>query len=580
MRLKTKKDYQNLFIEMLNPLRVKFSTTGAGIRLSGAGAGYSQKVIEIEAIARPLWGLVPFWAGGGRDKMFEDAYRKGIAVGTDPESPEYWGDCEDCDQRFVEMAPMAFGLLLTPQMLWEPLEEAEKENFSSWLYQINNHELPKCNWYYFRILVNLALKAVGRPYSERQLRCDLDYLEECYLGDGWYVDGVSEQKDYYSAFAMQFYSLLYAVFAEGEDLTRCLRFKQRALEFSGDYIYWFDEYGRAIPYGRSLLYRFAQAAFWPATLFSGIQAFEPGVIKGVINRNIRYWLVQDIFAGDGTLSVGYAYPNLTMAERYNAPGSPYWCMKTFLLLALPDAHPYWEAEEEDLPGLKCLHRIPGADMLIQHRGKEVTAYVPAVYGKNLLGHFTEKYGKFAYSTSFAFSVAHSGDLLSETAPDSMLAFVPEGEERVYVRHRSICYQVEGDRIVSQWSPLSGVTVVTEILPVEEGHMRIHRIKSDRKFTVYDCGFAVSLQEEGLNVEMGKGLIEVKSPLHGCRLVSLEGVMEPFLIEAAPNTNLLYRNTRIPALVKIIEPGETLIKTSVETFGECEKRQNLNVSTII
>ena len=26
-----------------------------------------------------------------------------------------------------------------------------------------------------------------------------------------------------------------------------------------------------------------------------------------------------------------------MAERYNAPGSPYWGMKSFLLLALPDA---------------------------------------------------------------------------------------------------------------------------------------------------------------------------------------------------------------------------------------------------
>ncbi len=243
MRLKTKKDYQNLFIEMLNPLREKFSTSGVGIRLSGAGAGYSQKVIEIEAIARPLWGLVPFWAGGGRDKMFEDVYRKGIAAGTNPENPEYWGDCKDCDQRFVEMAPMAFGLLLTPQMLWEPLGEAEKENFSSWLYQINNHELPKCNWYYFRILVNLALKAVGRPHSESRLRCDLDYMEECYLGDGWYVDGVSEQKDYYSAFAMQFYSLLYAVFAEKEDFTRSLRFKQRALEFSSDFIYWFDGYG-------------------------------------------------------------------------------------------------------------------------------------------------------------------------------------------------------------------------------------------------------------------------------------------------------------------------------------------------
>ena len=43
-----------------------------------------------------------------------------------------------------------------------------------------------------------------------------------------------------------------------------------------------------------------------------------------------------MFDRDGILTIGYCYPQMYMAERYNAPGSPYWGMKSFLLLALPD----------------------------------------------------------------------------------------------------------------------------------------------------------------------------------------------------------------------------------------------------
>ncbi|ETT66675.1 hypothetical protein C172_06274 [Paenibacillus sp. FSL H8-457] len=38
-----------------------------------------------------------------------------------------------------------------------------------------------------------------------------------------------------------------------------------------------------------------------------------------------------------------------MAENYNAPGSPYWALKTFLVLALAQDSPFWTAVEEDLP---------------------------------------------------------------------------------------------------------------------------------------------------------------------------------------------------------------------------------------
>ena len=74
------------------------------------------------------------------------------------------------------------------------------------------------------------------------------------------------------------------------------------------------------------------------------------MIKGIVLRHLRWWLKQPIFDRDGILSVGYSYPNLAMAEDYNAPGSPYWGLKTLLVLALDEATPSGRR-----PSCRCRH---------------------------------------------------------------------------------------------------------------------------------------------------------------------------------------------------------------------------------
>ncbi len=111
-----------------------------------------------------------------------------------------------------------------------------------------------------------------------------------------------------------------------------------------DFAAWFDTDGAAVPYGRSLTYRFAQSAFYAACLWAGLAPLPLPVMKGILVRNLQWWLSKPIFDRDGVLTVGYCYPTLLMSEEYNAPGSPYWAMKTFRLLALPDDHPFWSAE--------------------------------------------------------------------------------------------------------------------------------------------------------------------------------------------------------------------------------------------
>ena len=566
MRLESKQDFRNWMHKILDPLKPLYSEGGARLRLGDSGVTYPQVSIEMEAFSRPLWALVPFWAGGGEDPEFEDIYVRGLSGGADPFGGEYWGGFTDYDQRFVEMAAIASGILFAPEKVWEPLSREAKGNLAQWLYGINEYIIPDCNWQFFMILVNAALRKQGCRFSQEKLDSGLEKIESYYLGDGWYRDGGSAQKDYYISFAMHYYGLLYAAAMEKEEPERCLRFKERAEIFARDFIYWFDENGAALPYGRSLAYRFGEAAFWSAYVFAGLKDIPAGVVKGILARHLSWWDQQKICDRDGVLTIGYAYPNLIMAERYNAPGSPYWGMKSLLCLALPDNHEFWRAKAEPLPGLKTVKMLKQADMLVHRMGKDVMAYPAGVCEKYGHGHVPEKYSKFVYSTRFGFSVARSQIVLHENAPDSALAFVIDGEDYVFVRKVSLSFEVRPDRVISTWQPFPGIMVTSTVIPEDEGHRRVHEIESAYGCTVYDCGFSVEKFTEGYEQKAEGAGAFVRFKDMGCEVRGNGPKAKGVVIEADPNTNVLYPNGSIPAVAYRVEKGEKVtVETVVRTF---------------
>lgn len=115
-------------------------------------------------------------------------------------------------------------------------------------------------------------------------------------------------------------------------------------------------------------------------------------------------------------------------------------------------------------------------------------------------------------------------------------------------------------------------VKTEIRPCEQGHLRCHRITSKRPCRVYDCGFAVPSTETGYQVSVGKDFIEAGNCLHGCRMEMVSEGLEPYLLEADPNTSILYKNTAIPALWRRLDAGETVIETKVVTWVNEEQEE--------
>jgi len=559
MKMKKRKDFEKNLFDLLNPLKDYYSKEGARLDIGHTSAHYEDDSVAMESFARPLWGLAPFWNGGGKSEFFEEIYKKGMAAGTNPQNGDYWHTCRDFDQKFVEMAGLAYAILMAPSKVWEPLAEEEKEKAVEWLWEINRYECVPNNWQFFCVLTNVALKSVGRNYSKKHIEDSLSVIEESYIGKGWYADGVDGQKDYYIAFAIHFYSMIYTMFMEEEDKERCEKFKERAKLFAQDFVCWFAKEGEAIPYGRSMTYRFAQVAFFSICVAAKVEVLPYAVMKGIIERHFEKWLQSPICDGAGILTIGYGYPNLQMSECYNAPGSPYWALKSFAILALPKNDNFWEIKAEPLPKLESIKKLGSEDMVVQRIGRHVAGFPIGQTRAMQLGHFEEKYSKFVYSTKYGFSIARSQKNIEEAAPDSMLAFEVFGH--IFVRGLVIEGNVDDTQVVTKWSPLAGIEVTTTIKISKTGHTREHQIKSAYECMAYECGFAV--HDTGKNQVLEKeNTVAVENETGTCVVTLIKGQGRGQVIKATPNTNLLYSKTLIPCIKYEIHKGDTYLETEI------------------
>lgn len=560
--LHTRADVQRLVRDLVEPILPHFSPGCAELHLGENRGLFGDPAGWLEGFARPLWGLVPLAAGGG-SFVHWDVWQKGLTSGTDPSGTEYWGLAGDYDQRSVEQAAIGLALALAPKQCWEPLSPATREKLAAWLAHINDVKLVESNWLFFRILVNLGLSRCGQKWSKEKVEADFALIDSLHKRDGWYEDGAAGAPwrngrlgDYYVPMALQYYALIYAQLAGKEDPERAKRFTDRAQAFAQDFLHWFDASGAALPFGRSLTYRFAQGAFWGALAFANVEALPWGVIKGLYLRHLRWWMRQPIFSETGLLTIGYTYPNLVMAESYNSNQSPYWALKMFLPLALPDEHPFWHAEEAPLPLRHGVHTVPGAKLILvsDPRTHDVTAINPGQPTLDWPRNAPHKYSKCAYSTRFGFSVPSSVLTPAEGGLDNVLSL--SDDERFY-RPREFALDPEvGDGVAfSRWKPWPDVEVRTWLIAEPTGHLRIHQIQTERKVWALEAGFAAMWTNHStVKIETGNAPV-VRTPHGASAMRNLLGQRKGGTFDLGANSHLLVSLSTMPVLQSTHEPGE-------------------------
>ncbi|KAF4183531.1 hypothetical protein CNMCM8060_003443 [Aspergillus lentulus] len=640
--LLTRNDLIDAALALVRPLHAHFSPAHAFIRLPiSTGAHFDDGAALLEGFARPLWVIATLLhslqfttdpATIESIKIVTQPWIEGIRTGTDPSHPEYWGTIANGDQRMVEAEVLACALLFAPDAFFHGQDDLTQKNIVAWLRGMHGKDMPVNNWRWFRVFVNLALVVVANvSYDEVRPEMDADFevLDGFYIGGGWSGDGpwlspegeerereesmrtgrwdtvgCGRQADYYSgSFAIQFSQCLYAKFASHLDPERAERYRVQARDFGGSFWRYFDRNGGAIPFGRSLTYRFACGAFFAALAVADVPDMPApltsiGAVKGFLLRHLRWWATHssDVFYADGTMNIGYLYPNMYMAEDYNSPQSVYWSLKSLIVLLLPDSHPFWTTPEAPYPSTQAPVEIASApqQLICNHpAGGHHFLLNPAQFVAWPMKASQAKYCKFAYSSAFAFSVP-TGPLIQQLAPDSTLALSRDGcstwavkWKASPVRFGTASVQGHNDKIPVvevEWRPwVDGeVTVRTTLVPPTDRwpdwHVRIHRIRGRNleKLYLVEGGFAIDRVPrgnvktpgrerilpavegedwldkeigvaEGIHVSQDSVLILSAAGASGLRGVATMARTEHEALKPDSNTNLMAQRTLIPVV---------------------------------
>jgi hypothetical protein len=580
---RSREDFQQVLLGLVEPFADPDALARQLAAVGQPAAHYPPSAARVELTSRLLWGLAPLAAGGGAESFrgWHGLLRE-IRQGTDPDHPGFWGPATAHDQRIVESAALGLALAQAPDRLWEPLGATERRRLADWLRTAAAAEPVDNNWRLFATLVDIGLRAVGeRRQDPSATDAAFARIDAFHAGGGWFTDGPHGCVDYYNPWAFHFYGLVNAAHGALPARTEAV-VRERARAFAAEFVYWFAADGAGVPFGRSLAYRFAQASFFGALAYAGeaVDGLGWGRVRGLWARNLRWWGRRPILNGDGTLSTGYGYPSLLMAEQYNAPGSAYWAFKAFLPLALPPDHPFWAADEEpELPreALEPVHAQPRAGLLWQRDAHGHTTALAAAPGGLWSRHGEAKYSKFAYSTAFAFSVPSRALELEGASGDSMLLLSEDGGRHWRAREGVADAEVTDRGVTASWSPWPDVRIETELLPLgTDGrwHLRRHRITTGRPLWTAEGGFCVPLSgapadaehgaragaafAAGTNPPLFSGIVDPGGPRDGA--ARREGAV----VRPDPNTHLLWPRTLLPTLRGTLDPGTHLLVTAVYT----------------
>lgn len=358
-------------------------------------------------------------------------------------------------------------------------------------------------------------------------------------------------------------------------------FRQRAREFAMQFIHFFAEDGANVPFGRSLTYRYAAVAFWVAVVYGDILPEQLADVKGIINRNLRWWLERPIFDSNHRLTLGYGYAQLLMTEPYNSPTSPYWSNKIFLLLALPKNHPYWEATEAQYPKVKQRQLLAAPHLLASHDKGHTVLLNAGQPGPNYHALTNEKYFKFAYSSQFGFSIPRGNQLKEELVMDSMIGvqaidttmMASRGgqnsiEPGMFYTRNNVSDVVQTNAYIGlTWQINPRMQIRTWLTTLNGWQIRIHKISLRQTCAIYETGFSIADSVDNpnqLTTTKASSAFTGRTGFSGITdLTPIELAQEDASIHGFPNTNLMTAEVvTLPGRQTILTAGEHWLVSGV------------------
>jgi len=359
--------------------------------------------------------------------------------GTNASNPHtYWGDIGHLDQRIVESADIAVALWMSRERVFNKMTDAEQAQIIAWLAQVDNKGTYTDNWILFTAMAQAVRNHLGFPSPLDDLDNRLMQIGEFYHGDGWYVDGPTDEFELYNAWMFGWHYLLWTWIDGDRRPDHRQQVLDRGRSFIEGFLHFFGANGSYPAWGRSIVYRFAALAPFAVGHFLKIAPDDPGLLRRVSSGCIRYFYDRGLFdPGDHFVRQGYHGDFPPAGEAYISPGSPYWCCHGLFALTFDRDDPFWTATESSLPvereDFDLVLPAPGFAL----SGRKDTGQVLLLNSRSGQEHdfprhnYTSKYGKLVYSTHLPFNVI---PVHGSYAPDAMVSLTADGKTFAHRTH--------------------------------------------------------------------------------------------------------------------------------------------------
>lgn len=522
--INTREEMKNYALKVCVPML----EAAAERRLSGKPSvvvdtiGYIPTLLE--ELFRPFWGLAPILSEEdiylnirGEKIAVGEWLREVLVTGIDPESPFWWDKYRDSVgghsfdfQNITEIAGLLVGMYFAKEKTWDLLTPDEQRMVADYIAKASIGlcvHTAENNHIWFPLLCLTVLERLGFEYPEtpKLMREGLDRLDTMYAGGGWYSDGPFGRIDYYEAWSMHSYPLLWCLIADPEKYDYAARRKkylERTREFLGDFIRFFDEDGMYPPFGRSLAYRFAAVCVFPLAILAGVD-FDAKLAGAVTMRNVSYFVERMLMPESGIIPPGFMYESPALVENYTSSGGAYWCAKSFMCLALPAEHDFWKGTElpSDTQNYLFSPKDKRLNFMISHeKDAGVTVYNNHFqyyqFGRycNPFNDMASCYDKFAYNSLAGFGLSTHDNV----SRDNMISLSTTNGSMTSHRWGFTDLGREDGWMISVHTPFSNdpeTVIKTFMKPLCGFHVRIHLVTLSREYSVSEGGFAVGLWDD-------------------------------------------------------------------------------------
>jgi hypothetical protein len=333
------------------------------------------------------------------------------------------------DQRIVESADIAVTLWMSRERVFNQMRVDERAQIIAWLAQVDGKGTYTDNWILFTAMTQAVRHHLGFPAPVDDIDNRLMQLNEFYRGDGWYVDGPTNEFELYNAWMFGWHYLLWTWIDGDRRPDHRQLVLERGRSFIDGFLHFFGANGSYPAWGRSIVYRFAAIAPFAVGHFLKVAPDDPGLLRRVSSGCIRYFYDRGLFDSDHFVRQGYHGDFPPAGEAYISPGSPYWCCHGLFALTLDGADPFWTATESPLPVERedFALTLPAPGFVLS--GRKDTGQVLLLNSRSGQEHdaprhnYTAKYGKLTYSTHFPFNVL---PVRGSYTPDAMIALTHDG----------------------------------------------------------------------------------------------------------------------------------------------------------